>query len=181
MLSTPPRLAKNISKRPLNLRDATAALLPPIPYAAILVVALLILMLSSLYRGILRAHRYLPVEMRSLGDEYIKAGAPVSNSYIPNILTRLSEFRRHRNVTNPGHIIGFLSQWKVYLDQLPVGPEAQLFRGKKLDPTIYEKVSVGQVPLSSSQGLIFQLSEEQLGQMYELMNATKNLWKPADN
>jgi hypothetical protein len=84
--------------------------------------------------------------MRSLGDEYIRA-----------------EFRRHRDVTNPGHIIGFLSQWKVYLDQLPVGPEAQQFRGKKLDPTTFEK-----------------LSEEQLGQMYELMNATKDLWKPAE-
>ena len=35
MHTTLPRLAKNISKRPLNLRDATAALLPPIPYAAI--------------------------------------------------------------------------------------------------------------------------------------------------
>ncbi|KAH9170661.1 ACN9-domain-containing protein [Lactarius sanguifluus] len=128
MRTTLSRLAENISKRPLNLRDATAALLPPIP----------------LYRGILRAHRYLPVEMRSLGDDYVKA-----------------EFRRHRDVTNPGHIIGFLSQWKVYLDQIPMGPEAQHFRGKKLDPTIFEK-----------------LSEEQLGQMYELMNATKDIWKP---
>lgn len=130
MHSTLPRLARNISNRPLNLREATAALLPPI----------------SLYRRILRAHRYLPVEMRSLGDEYIRA-----------------EFRRHRDVSNPGHIIGFLSQWKVYLDQLPVGPEAQQFRGKKLDPTTFEK-----------------LSEEQLRQMYELMNATKDLWKPAE-
>jgi len=85
--------------------------------------------------------------MRSLGDDYVKA-----------------EFRRHRDVTNPGHIIGFLSQWKVYLDQLPLGPEAQHFRGKKLDPTIFEK-----------------LSEEQLGQMYELLNATKDLWKSADS
>ena len=28
----------------------------------------------SLYRQILRAHRALPLEMRSLGDEYVKAG-----------------------------------------------------------------------------------------------------------
>lgn len=27
-----------------------------------------------LYRGILRAHRRLPLEMRSLGDDYVKAG-----------------------------------------------------------------------------------------------------------
>lgn len=155
MLSTPPRLAKNISKRPLNLRDATAALLPPIPYAAIPVIASLILMLFSLYRGILRAHRYLPLEMRSLGDEYIKAGAPGSCRYIPSILTCLSEFRRHRDVTNPGHIIGFLSQWKVYLDQLPAGSEAQLFRGKKLDPTIYEKVRVGRAQYRHPKVLFF--------------------------
>ncbi|KAH9973414.1 hypothetical protein BJV74DRAFT_782707 [Russula compacta] len=119
-----------LAERLLNLREAGAALLPPIP----------------LYRRILRAHRYLPVEMRSLGDDYVKA-----------------EFRRHKDVTNPGYIIGFLSQWKIYLDQIPVGLEAQRFRGKKLDPTIFEK-----------------LSEEQLGQMYELMQATKDLWEPVD-
>jgi len=127
MRTTISRLAQSIS---LNLREAGAALLPPIP----------------LYRRILRVHRYLPVEMRSLGDDYLKA-----------------EFRRHKDVTNPGHIIGFLSQWKVYLDQIPVGPEAQRFRGNKLDPTIFEK-----------------LSEEQLGQMYELMRASKDIWKPVE-
>ena len=88
----------------------------------------------------------------------------------------LLEFRRHRDVTNPGYIIGFLSQWKVYLDQLPLGPEAQHFRGKKLDPTIFEKVCVGQSVRSSHRRRIFQLSEEQLGQMYELLNATKDIW-----
>ncbi|KAH9966945.1 hypothetical protein BGW80DRAFT_1178127 [Lactifluus volemus] len=116
---------------PHSLREAAVALLPPIP----------------LYRRILRVHRYLPVEMRSLGDDYVK-----------------SEFRRHRNVSNPAHIIGFLSQWKVYLDQIPVGPDAQHFQGKKLDPTVFEK-----------------LSEEQLGQMYQVMQSTKSLWKPADD
>ncbi|KAF8493916.1 hypothetical protein F5888DRAFT_1617403 [Russula emetica] len=128
MRTTISRLAESISKRPLNLREAGAALLPPIP----------------LYRRILRTHRHLPAEMRSLGDDYVKA-----------------EFRRHKDVTDPGYIIGFLSQWKVYLDQIPVGPEADRFRGKRLDPTVFEK-----------------LSEEQLGQMHELMRATKDLWKP---
>ncbi|KAH9954338.1 ACN9-domain-containing protein [Russula dissimulans] len=128
MRSAVSRLAESITKHPLNLREASRTLLLPIP----------------LYRRILRAHRYLPVEMRSLGDDYIKA-----------------EFRRHKDVTNPGYIIGFLSQWKVYLDQIPVGPEAQRFRGKKLDPTVFEK-----------------LSDEQLGQMHELMRATKDIWKP---
>lgn len=49
------------------------ALLPPIP----------------LYRRLLRAHRkFLPTEMRLLGDEYVKA-----------------EFRAHRNVDNPAHLV----------------------------------------------------------------------------
>ncbi|KAH9985126.1 hypothetical protein BJV77DRAFT_1062060 [Russula vinacea] len=120
MRTTMARLAESISKRPFNSREAAAALLPPIP----------------LYRRILRVHRHLPLEMRSLGDDYVKAGS-------------------HKDVTNPAYIIGFLSQWKVYLDQIPVGPEGQRFRGKKLDPTMFEK----------------------LGQMYELMRATKDLWK----
>lgn len=46
-----------------------------------------------LYRRLLRAHRkHLPTEMRLLGDEYVK-----------------SEFRAHRNVDNPVHIVG---SWK---------------------------------------------------------------------
>jgi hypothetical protein len=62
--------------------------------------------------------------MRSLGDEYVKA-----------------EFRRTRSTENPLHIIGFLSEWKKYLDQLPGDPNsAQSWRGVKLDPSLLEKV-----------------------------------------
>lgn len=64
--SVPP--ARNILSRSSNI-----ALLPPIP----------------LYRRLLRAHRrFLPRDMRLLGDEYVKA-----------------EFRAHRNVDNPVHIV----------------------------------------------------------------------------
>lgn len=52
-----------------------------------------------------------------------------------------SEFRRHKDVTNPVYIMGFLTQWKMYLDQLPVGPDAHVYKGKKLDSTIFEKVN----------------------------------------
>jgi hypothetical protein len=99
--------------------------------------------LLRLYRRILRAHRHLPVEMRTLGDDYVKAG---SCSLFPQAITPNTsflvslEFRRHKDVTNPGYIIGFLSQWKVYLSQIPVGPKADRFRGKKLDHTVFEKV-----------------------------------------
>jgi hypothetical protein len=56
-----------------GFKPAPLALLPPIP----------------LYRRLFRAHRkFLPREMRLLGDEYIK-----------------TEFRAHRNVENPVHIV----------------------------------------------------------------------------
>jgi hypothetical protein len=58
-----------------------------------------------------------------------------------NALNSLNlEFRRHREITNPAHIIGFLSQWKMYLDQIPPGEHARNFSGKRLDPTTFEKV-----------------------------------------
>jgi len=94
----------------------------------------------------LRAHRALPFEMRSLGDDYVR-----------------SEFRRHKDVTNPAYIMGFLAQWKMYLDQLPAGPDAHAYRGKKLDSTIFEK-----------------MSSEQLAQLYEVMHVTSDVWKPVE-
>ncbi|UKZ78057.1 hypothetical protein TrVFT333_005791 [Trichoderma virens FT-333] len=83
-----PSLAKLASAAAMQsgLRPKPMALLPPIP----------------LYRRLLRAHRkFLPTEMRLLGDEYVKA-----------------EFRAHRNVDNPAHLIGFLSEWQMYAQQI---------------------------------------------------------------
>ncbi|WVQ69921.1 acetate non-utilizing protein 9, mitochondrial [Kwoniella botswanensis] len=98
-----------------------------------------------LYRRLLRAHRTLPPEMRFMGDSYIK-----------------SEFRLTRSTDNPLHIIAFLSQWKLYLDELQQssGQGREVWRGKKLDTVSFEK-----------------LSKEQVGQLYELMHATKDVWK----
>lgn len=60
--------------------------------------ALALLPPISLYRRLLRAHRkHLPAEMRILGDEYIKA-----------------EFRAHRNIDNPAHLVRRCS---IYWDQ----------------------------------------------------------------
>ncbi|KAG1820969.1 ACN9-domain-containing protein [Suillus subaureus] len=120
MRSTFVRLAESATTKHLDLRQASVALYPPIPR--------------------------LPIEMRSLGDDYVKA-----------------EFRRHRETTNPVHIMGFLTQWKMYLDELPRDPsDSRSF--KKLDPTVYEKMSA-----------------EQLGQLYEFMHATKEIWKPVNS
>lgn len=54
----------------------------------------------------------------------------------PERLNAMTEFQRHKSTTNPVHIIGFLSQWKMYLDELP----NTNFRGKRLDATVFEKV-----------------------------------------
>ncbi|KAF7198238.1 Succinate dehydrogenase assembly factor 3, mitochondrial [Pseudocercospora fuligena] len=103
-----------------GLKGSQIALLPPIP----------------LYRRILRAHRkFLPREMRVLGDEYVKA-----------------EFRAHRDTENPVHIVGFLTEWQGYAQQV----EGDKWRGEKMD--------VGKVD---------KMSDEQLAQMYELMQAIR--------
>ncbi|EEH47687.1 acetate non-utilizing protein 9, mitochondrial [Paracoccidioides brasiliensis Pb18] len=91
----------------------------------------------QLYRRLLRAHRKkLPKDMRLLGDEYVK-----------------SEFRAHRNIDNPIHIVGFLTEWQSYAQKL----EGDTWQGEKLDKAKIDK-----------------MSDQQIGQLYELMNAIKN-------
>jgi hypothetical protein len=106
----------SIGTQSSGLKSIPPALLPPIP----------------LYRRLLRSHRkYLPHDMRLLGDEYIK-----------------SEFRAHRKVDNPMHIIGFLTEWQMYAQQI----EGENWRGEKMDKAKVDK-----------------MSDEQVAQMYELM------------
>ncbi|GAQ42334.1 acetate non-utilizing protein 9 [Aspergillus tubingensis] len=91
----------------------------------------------QLYRRILRVHRKkLDPEMRILGDGYVK-----------------SEFRAHRNVDNPLHIIGFLTEWQLYAQKL----EGDAWIGEKLD-----------------KGKLDKMSDQQIGQLYELMQAIQN-------
>lgn len=71
--------------------------------------------------------------------------APPAHTFV------LEEFRRHREITNPVYIMGFLTQWKMYLDELPRDPsDSGSF--KKLDPTVYEKVLL--IPLIYGFGLL---------------------------
>lgn len=115
------------------LQAAKSKLLPPLP----------------LYRHLLRTHRKLPIEMKSLGDAYVK-----------------SEFQRHKQADNPVHIMGFLLEWNRYLDQLQFQlsqDSSSGFRGKRMDDTLFDK-----------------MSNEQLGQLYELMHASKDIWKPVE-
>ncbi|KOS20742.1 Acetate non-utilizing protein 9 [Escovopsis weberi] len=112
------RRASSAALRSHPLRSQPLALLPPIP----------------LYRRLLRAHRkFLPAEMRLMGDEYVKA-----------------EFRAHRKVDNPAHLIGFLSEWQSYAQKI----EGESWVGDKID-----------------QGKLEKMSDEQIHQLYELMQA----------
>jgi len=55
----------------------------------------------SLYKAVLRAHqRYLPHEMRQLGDAYVK-----------------SEFRLHRTA-KPEQAVDFFREWSTYLEHV---------------------------------------------------------------
>ncbi|KAG5929651.1 hypothetical protein E4U53_002401 [Claviceps sorghi] len=91
----------------------------------------------SLYRRLLRAHRkHLPAEMRLLGDEYVKA-----------------EFRLHRAVDNPAHLIGFLTEWQLYAQKI----EGEAWVGDKVDEAKLQK-----------------MSDEQIQQLYDLMQAIKH-------
>ncbi|KAK8145022.1 hypothetical protein MY1884_009125 [Beauveria asiatica] len=111
------RLAKAASTHK-GFRPNPMTLLPPIP----------------LYRRLLRAHRkFLPAEMRVLGDEYIRA-----------------EFRAHRKVDNPAHLIGFLTEWQMYAQKI----EGDAWIGEKID-----------------EGKLAKLSDEQVYQLYDLMQS----------
>ncbi|KAK3192827.1 hypothetical protein K4F52_001184 [Lecanicillium sp. MT-2017a] len=91
-----------------------------------------------LYRRLLRAHRkHLPAEMRVLGDEYIKA-----------------EFRAHRKVDNPAHLIGFLAEWQMYAQKI----EGDSWVGEKID-----------------EGKLAKMSDEQIHQLYELMQSIQKM------
>lgn len=138
-----------------GFKPAPLALLPPIP----------------LYRRLLRAHRkHLPSEMRLLGDQYIK-----------------SEFRAHRNVENPVHIvnplheiglfgvadglpqIGFLTEWQMYAQRL--GGDSWI--GEQMDVGKIDKMS-GMIPKAANpRSLAHDLKDQQLGQLYELMQAIR--------
>ena len=115
------------------------------PYAAVKEANARLLPPLQLYRRIWRAHRHLSADMRAIGDAYIR-----------------DEFKRHKDIDNPLQIIGFLSSWKMYLDQLEIEQgQPGGFRGKRLEPQLLEK-----------------MSDEQIQQLYDLMQATQEAYNP---
>ncbi|BGP43817.1 hypothetical protein JCM10450v2_008015 [Rhodotorula kratochvilovae] len=130
--------------------ELATELLPPLP----------------LYRRLLRVHRkVLPAELRLMGDDYIKA-----------------EFRRTRSTDNPLHIVGFLSEWKKYLDfheaQIPRSA-ADAAAAEAEEATRRERVdemSAAKPGKALDPSILETLSADQIGQLYELFNATKEVY-----
>ncbi|BGP58432.1 hypothetical protein JCM8202_004257 [Rhodotorula sphaerocarpa] len=116
----------------------------------------------QLYRRLLRVHRkVLPVEMRLMGDEYVKA-----------------EFRRTRSTDNPLHIVGFLSEWKKYLDhhESLVAEFANSTPGESAEAaaeTDRKRQAIGQ---RMDPSVLETLSADQIGQLYELFQASQDVW-----
>ncbi|KAK4054044.1 hypothetical protein OIO90_003689 [Microbotryomycetes sp. JL221] len=111
-----------------------------------------------LYRRLLRVHRkLLPAEMRVMGDEYVKA-----------------EFRRTKTTDNPLYIVGFLSEWKKYLDH----HEQQLveYLAQEKGQVESEDDRIKRIGKKLPEGVLEQLSADQLGQLYELMQATRDIY-----
>lgn len=117
----------------------------------------------QLYRRLLRVHRkVLPVEMRLMGDEYVKA-----------------EFRRTRSTDNPLHIVGFLSEWKKYLDhhealldEMSASAESEEAAASASE-TDRKRRAIGQ---RMDPSVLEALSADQIGQLYELFQASQDVW-----
>ncbi|KAF3053425.1 acetate non-utilizing protein 9 [Didymella keratinophila] len=63
-----------------------------------------------------------------------------------------AEFRAHKDIDNPVQIIGFLSEWQMYAQAI----EGDTWKGEKMDKAKIDK-----------------MSDQQIGQLYELMQQIK--------
>ncbi|KAM7372774.1 hypothetical protein PAMP_007672 [Pampus punctatissimus] len=95
----------------------------------------------SLYKRILVLHRFLPIELRALGDQYVK-----------------DEFRRHTGAA-PEEVKSFMTEWENYKDTL----QTQVLESAGDQ---YSSMKFG-ANLSDVKLTHFQ--DEQVGQLYELM------------
>ncbi|KAG7501012.1 succinate dehydrogenase assembly factor 3, mitochondrial [Solea senegalensis] len=95
----------------------------------------------SLYKRILVLHRFLPLDLRALGDQYVK-----------------DEFRRHKGASSE-EARSFMTEWEQYKDTL----QTQVLEsaGERLG-SIKFGANLSDVSLKDFQ-------QEQIGQLYELM------------
>ncbi|KAM3596114.1 uncharacterized protein V6R79_008351 [Siganus canaliculatus] len=95
----------------------------------------------SLYKRILVLHRFLPIDLRALGDQYVK-----------------DEFRRHKSAAHE-EAKSFMTEWENYKNTLQT---------QVLEST---REQHGSIRFGSSlpEEKLHDFQEEQIGQLYELM------------
>jgi Complex 1 protein (LYR family). len=128
----------------------------------------------SLYRSLLKAHsKYLPPEMKSLGDAYVQ-----------------SEFRLHKSVTNQDQLSRFFAEWNMYLEQIQQTARARETLAVGITEDVNRSTNVGSGSRSSSNTATsdafsfgkdldegVELTDEQKLQLEKLREETSNLRK----
>ncbi|KAM9307431.1 succinate dehydrogenase assembly factor 3, mitochondrial [Pholidichthys leucotaenia] len=100
----------------------------------------------SLYKRILVLHRFLPLDLRALGDQYVK-----------------EEFRRHRGAAAE-EATSFLEEWQNYKNIL----QTQVLKSAE------GRLDAVKFGANLSEKKLSDFQNEQIGQLYELMlEATK--------
>eukprot|EP01082_Thalassiosira_pseudonana_P003335 g2830.t1 g2830 contig12:881981-882620(-) len=113
----------------------------------------------SLYKSILRAHaKYMPLEMRQLGDAYVKA-----------------EFRLHKSVTKTDQLEQFFTEWDKYLRHVEHTGRQKQSRDLGLvdsPPSSSDLSNHGQQPQQTKFGRDMtndvEFNEEQMSQLEQL-------------
>ncbi|KAM9838914.1 succinate dehydrogenase assembly factor 3, mitochondrial [Aulostomus maculatus] len=95
----------------------------------------------SLYKRILVLHRFLPIDLRALGDQYVK-----------------DEFRRHKGASTE-EVKGFMREWENYKYTL----QAQVLESAG------DRSSSIKFGANLSEGSLSDFQDEQIGQLYELL------------
>ncbi|XP_028256727.1 succinate dehydrogenase assembly factor 3, mitochondrial [Parambassis ranga] len=95
----------------------------------------------SLYKRILVLHRFLPIDLRALGDQYVK-----------------DEFRRHKAATSE-EVKSFMTEWENYKDVL----QTQVLESAR------DQIDAMKFGADLPEGKLRDFQDEQIGQLYELM------------
>ncbi|XP_077472716.1 succinate dehydrogenase assembly factor 3, mitochondrial [Stigmatopora argus] len=95
----------------------------------------------SLYKRILVLHRFMPIHLRALGDNYVK-----------------DEFRRHKTAS-PEEAKSFMVEWEDYKDTL----QSQVLE------SVREKNGSVKFGINMMEDKLKDFQDEQIGQLYELL------------
>ncbi|XP_053719372.1 succinate dehydrogenase assembly factor 3, mitochondrial [Synchiropus splendidus] len=95
----------------------------------------------SLYKRVLVLHRFLPIDLRALGDQYVK-----------------DEFRRHKDAS-PEETRSFMLEWESYKDTL----QSQIVE------LMANPENIVKFGADLPEKRLSDFQDEQIGQLYELL------------